>query len=177
MGLAARDTHLPSHPPKFIMLPNELFALGCRAWYEEQGLIVDSSNGEFAHSPLTRKECDTGHYLLHGHHQHHGLLQSKDLNKCCFFAGNTKKWLLECGYFPENYFELWDIYEKYSNHLWENTLGKYLEENPDHAKNAAVKVKKENPSHFTENYERTLGVLQEDKEAYSEMCRKSKPPI
>jgi hypothetical protein len=97
------------------MLPNEVFALACRAYYEEQGLVVDKTNGQFAHSPLTRKECDTGYYLIWGHHQHQGLLQSKDLNKCCFFSGDAKKWLLECDYFPENYFELWDIYEKYSS--------------------------------------------------------------
>ena len=96
------------------MLPNEVFALGCRAYYESIGLIVDASNGEFAHSPLTRKECDTGYYLLHGHHQHQGLLQSKDLGKLCFFNGDAKKWLVECDYFPEGYFELWDIYEKYA---------------------------------------------------------------
>jgi len=96
------------------MLPNELFALACRAYYDEEGFIVDASNGEFAHSPLTRKECDTGYYLLHGHHQHQGLLQSRDLDKCCFFSGHTLKWLMECDYFPEGYFELWDVYDKYA---------------------------------------------------------------
>jgi hypothetical protein len=95
------------------MLPNEIFALACRAYYDEIGLIVDASNGQFAHSPLTKRECDTGYYLLWGHHQHQGLLQSKDLNKCCFFIGHAKKWLQECDYFPEGYFELWDIYDKY----------------------------------------------------------------
>jgi hypothetical protein len=102
-------------PKEFIMLSNEVFALACRAYYEEQGLIVDETNGEFAHSPLTRKECNTGYYLLHNHHQHQGLLQSRDLNKCCFFSGYVKKWLLTCNYFPDNYFELWDIYEQYAN--------------------------------------------------------------
>ena len=102
-----------TQPQKFIMLSNEIFALACRAYYDEEGLIVDATNGEFAHSPLTRKECNTGYYLLHGHHQHQGLLQSKDLNKRCFFTGHANKWLLECDYFPEGYFELWDIYEKY----------------------------------------------------------------
>ncbi len=97
------------------MLPNEVFALACRAYYEEQGLIVDEKNGEFAHSPFTKKECNTGYYLLHEHHQQQGLLQSKDLDKCCFFIGDAKQWLQGCDYFPENYFELWDIYEKYSS--------------------------------------------------------------
>jgi len=97
------------------MLPNERFALECRAYYDEIGLVVDERNGEFAHSPLTRKECETGYYLLHGHHQHQGLLQSADLGKCCFFPYDALTWLKECGYWPENYFELWDIYEKYSS--------------------------------------------------------------
>ncbi len=155
------------------MLPNEKFALACREWYAEQGLVVDDTNGEFAHCPYPEGMGDTGYYLLHEHHQHQGLLQSRDVGQCCFFSGHTKKWLLNCGYWPDNYFELWDIYEEYTSHLWKNTLGKYLEENPDHAKNAAVKIKKVNPSHFTENYKRTLGVLQEDKEAFSEMCRRN----
>jgi hypothetical protein len=96
------------------MLPNEVFAQACRAYYDEIGLDVDATNGEFAHSPLTKKECDTGYYLLHGHHQHQGLLQSKDLNKCCFFASDALTWLKGCDYWPENYFELWDIYDRYS---------------------------------------------------------------
>ena len=107
------DSPSPKSAAKFIMLSNEIFALACRAYYDEEGLIVDATNGQFAHSPLTRKECDTGYYLLWGHHQHQGLLQSKDLDKCCFFPGHALKWLRECDYFPEGYFELWDIYEKY----------------------------------------------------------------
>jgi hypothetical protein len=97
------------------MLSNEVFALACRAYYDEIGLVVDASNGEFAHSPLTRKECDTGYYLLHGHHQHQGLLQSRDLDKCCFYNVHTLTWLRELDYFPAEYFELWDIYEKYAS--------------------------------------------------------------
>lgn len=96
------------------MLPNEKFALECRAWYEEWGLIVDSTNGQFAHCPLPERYGDKGYYLLWGHHQHQGLLQSKDIGECCFFMGHTKKWLQECDYFPEGYFELWDIYEQYA---------------------------------------------------------------
>jgi hypothetical protein len=95
------------------MLPNEVFALACRAYYEEQGLIVDGRNGQFAHCPLPKKDGKTGYYLLWEHHQHQGLLQSRDLGKCCFFAGDAKKWLLTADYFPENFFELWDIYEEF----------------------------------------------------------------
>jgi hypothetical protein len=96
------------------MLPNEVFALACLAYYEEQGFVVNKENGIFAHCPLTRHECETGYYLLWEHHQHQGLLQSRDLDKCCFFAGDALKWLRECDYFPDDYFELWGIYEKYT---------------------------------------------------------------
>jgi len=94
------------------MLLNEVFALERRNYYDSIGLVVDSINGEFAHSPLTRDECDTGYYLLHDDHQHQGLLQSKDLDKCCFFPGDVKSWLDRCEFF-EGWFELYDIYDKY----------------------------------------------------------------
>jgi hypothetical protein len=103
------------------MLPNERFALGCRAWYEEQGLVVDASNGQFAHCPQPERYGDAGYYLLWEHHQHQGLLQSKDIGECCFFVGHAKKWLEELDYFPENYFELWDIYEEYAQVLASKT--------------------------------------------------------
>jgi hypothetical protein len=103
----------PQNPPKVIMLPNEVFALACLAYYEEQGFIVSAANGEFAHCPLPRKLGDKGYYLLWEHHQHQGLLQSKDLGRCCFFGPNVLKWLKECDYWPDNYFELWDIYEEF----------------------------------------------------------------
>ena len=97
-----------------IMLPNEEFALACREWYAEQGLIVDETNGEFAHCPQPERYGDTGYYLLHEHHQHQGLLQSRDIGECCFYNGNAKRWLLDCNYWPDNYFDLWDIYEKFA---------------------------------------------------------------
>ncbi len=76
---------------------------------------MDATNGEFAHCPYPEGMGDSGYYLLHSHHQHQGLLQSKDVDECCFFKGHAKRWLRECDYFPENYFELWDIYEKYAS--------------------------------------------------------------
>jgi hypothetical protein len=97
------------------MLPNEVFALACRAYYDEQGFVVDATNGVFAHCPLPKGMGDKGYYLTWEHHQHQGLLQSKDVGRCCFFVGDAKRWLLECEYWPDNYFELWDIYEKYKS--------------------------------------------------------------
>ena len=95
------------------MLPNEVFALACRAYYDEIGLIVDKTNGEFAHCPYPAGMGETGYYLLHEHHQHQGILQSKDVGRLCFWVGDAKKWLLNCDPFPEDYFVLWDIYEEF----------------------------------------------------------------
>lgn len=122
------------------MLSNERFALACRAYYEEQGLVIDETNGEFAHCPQPERYGNTGYYLLHGHHQHQGLLQSRDIGECCFFVGHAKKWLLECDYFPDDYFELWDIYEKYaSEHNRKNA--KKLNEEKDELGRSVLAVK------------------------------------
>jgi hypothetical protein len=95
------------------MLPNERFALECRAYYDEIGLVVDRHNGEFAHCPYPEGMGGTGYYLLHDHHQQQGILQSKDVGRLCVFSGYAKRWLMNCDPFPADYFELWDIYEKY----------------------------------------------------------------
>jgi hypothetical protein len=113
------------------MLPNEVFALACRAYYEEQGLIVDKRNGEFAHCPYPEGMGETGYYLLWEHHQQQGLLQSKDVGKCCFFVGHAHKWLSTCDYWPDNYFELWDFFQEFSRHhteeLWRSRSPKEKE--------------------------------------------------
>ena len=101
------------------MLPNEVFALACRERYAEDGLVVDESNGEFAHCPLPKGLGETGYYLLHGDRQWQGLLQSKDLGRRCFWVGDAKKWLSEAN-FVEGYFDLWDIFEEFNKHSEEH---------------------------------------------------------
>jgi hypothetical protein len=134
------------------MLPNEEFALACRAYYDKIGLSVDATNGEFAHSPLTKKECDTGYYLLHGHHQHQGLLQSKDLGKCCFFVGDVKRWLEGLDCLPENYFELWDIYEQYSGDNGRRVMERLHKEKDENGKSlVAVEMGKKTHGAKDEN--------------------------
>ena len=103
----------PPNTAKRIMLPNERFALACRAYYDEIGLIVDKRNGQFAHCPYPEGMGDTGYYLLWEHHQHQGLLQSRDVGRICFWVGDVKKWLQECDPIPDDYFGLWGIYEEY----------------------------------------------------------------
>jgi hypothetical protein len=95
------------------MLLNEEFALSCLRYYEEQGIVVDATNGQFAHCPYPEGMGETGYYLLWEHHQQQGLIQSRDVGKMCFFSGDVKKWLTECDPMPDNYFELWDIYEEF----------------------------------------------------------------
>lgn len=99
------------------MLSNEVFALECLQRYAENGDIVDASNGQFAHCPQPRRYGDKGYYLTWEDHQHQGLLQSQDIGECCFFTSDVRKWLLESDVWPDNYFELWDIYQKYSSML------------------------------------------------------------
>ena len=96
------------------MLPNEKFALECRDRYAEDGLVVDESNGEFAHCPLPRDLGESGYYLLHSDHQHQGLLQSRDMGRRCYFTGDVKRWLTTT-HFVEGYFELWDIFEEFNS--------------------------------------------------------------
>jgi hypothetical protein len=108
------------------MLPNEVFALACLRYYEEQGLIVDKTNGEFAHCPLPRGVGDKGYYLLHEHHQQQGLLQSRDVGRKCFWTADVKKWLQGCTYWPNGYFELWDIWEEFSR-ITPDAVGRALE--------------------------------------------------
>jgi len=100
-------------PIEFIMLPNEKFALECRAYYDEIGLVVDERNGEFAHCPFPEGMGEEGYYLLHEHHQQQGILQSRDVGRRCFWVGYAKNWLIHCDPIPETYFDLWDIYEEF----------------------------------------------------------------
>lgn len=111
------------------MYKNEEFALACRSHYEEQGLIVDASNGEFAHCPYPRGMGEIGYYLLWEHHQIQGLLQSADLDRRCFWVGDAKKWLLTTDFFPQDFFYLWDLYDRYAG-----THGKATYINPETGK-------------------------------------------
>lgn len=106
------------------MLSNEKFALERRAYYDSIGLTVDDKNGEFAHCPLPERYGDKGCYLLHNDHQHQGLLQSRDIGECCFWVGDARKWLETCESFPDNYFDLWEIYEEYASWLTKKSNAK-----------------------------------------------------
>jgi len=146
------------------MLPNERFALACRAWYEEQGLIVDETNGEFAHCPQPERYGDAGYYLLHEHHQQQGLLQSKDVGECCFFLGHAKQWLENLTYFPDDYFELWDIYDEYSKkQAGEAGKTAHSEKNEEGKSKHAIKAAKTSHRKKDENGKSKLAVEMQKK--------------
>jgi len=97
------------------MLPNEVFALQCRDRYAEDGLVVDKSNGQFAHCPLPESMGDNGYYLLWEDHQWQGLLQSKDVGRRCYYTYEVKRWLISAN-FVDGWFDLWDIYDEFNRH-------------------------------------------------------------
>jgi len=84
----------------------------CLTFYEEEGFIP-GAKWEDAHYPAPRGKGDTTIPMLHGHHQVQGLWQSKEYGQCCFYIGHAKRFLTE-GPFVTGWFELWDIYDKYS---------------------------------------------------------------
>jgi len=84
----------------------------CLEFYEEAGFIP-GARWEDAHYPAPNGKGETTIPMLHEHHQVQGLLQSREYDQCCFYSGHTKRFLTE-GPFVSGWFELWDIYDKYS---------------------------------------------------------------
>ena len=102
----------------------------CQRFYFENGLEPgnpDDGNWQEAHYPLPRDKGDDVVLLLFEHHQVQGLLQSEEMGGRCFFPGDTKKFFTS-GPFVDNWFELWDLYEKWqSTFSTENNLKRALE--------------------------------------------------
>lgn len=67
-----------------------------------------------AHYPAPKGFGDETIPLLFEHHQVQGLLQSEEYGKCCFWVGDAKDFLVN-GPFVEDWFYLWDLYEKWSS--------------------------------------------------------------
>jgi len=120
------------------MLPNEVFALQCRDRYAEDGLVVDKSNGEFAHCPLPNGLGDSGYYLLHDDHQWQGLLQSRDVGRRCYYTYEVKRWLISAN-FVDGWFDLWDIYDEFNSGVHGGAYGKTQSEESRRLRSEAVK--------------------------------------
>ena len=125
------------------MLPNEVFALECITRYAKEGLVVDSSNGQFAHSPYPNGMGDGGYYLTFEDHQKQGLLQSVDVGRQCYFTGDVCQYLNTK---PPGHEELRVIYDRFNKrteehkkNIGEALRGKYCgEKAPNYGKFGAA---------------------------------------
>jgi hypothetical protein len=101
------------------MYTTEEFRTQVYLWYSENGITVgDPNEGNWERAHIVPR-CAGGTetvLLLHGHHCYHDLIQSKEYNRQCFFAGTTRAWLYGEGFLCENWFELVELYEYYSSH-------------------------------------------------------------
>jgi hypothetical protein len=52
--------------------------------------------------------------LVRGHHLIHDLYQSEDFGRCCVFSSDVRDFLDREGFLCENWFELYDLLEKWS---------------------------------------------------------------
>lgn len=93
------------------------FVAECYRYYSENYLEPgnpEDGKWEKAHYPIPA--CKGGQnmiWLLWEHHQLHGIFQSREFDHRCFYPYNVKLWLNTCSSFPDNFFELWNIVEKY----------------------------------------------------------------
>lgn len=99
------------------MLNQYDFVADCYRHYAENGIQPgnpDHGKWEKAHYPIP--SCLGGTetiFLLWEDHQQQGILQSHEFNHRCFYPHQVKLWLNTCNVFPNNFFELWEIVEKF----------------------------------------------------------------
>lgn len=152
--------------------------------------LPEGEHWEDAHYPIPNCQGGTETVLLWSRdHAVHGPIQSENLDQVCI---DGRKIHIDRPLIEEHYPDYLPLYDKWyiesksragriscikrnqeDPDYWDKTLGAYLRENPDHHRKAAQKVKEKNPNHFIENYQKTLAPLQQDKEAYSNKCRKN----
>lgn len=90
------------------------FVKGALAYYEENGFYPgDGARWEVAHYPRPKGEGDDTEDLMWEHHQVQGLLQSEEEGRKCFYEYQALRFLKTTP-FIEGYFELWDLYDKWS---------------------------------------------------------------
>ncbi len=93
---------------------------GVLKYYHENDVISGDPNEgrwEDAHTPYPRGMADDTVPLLHKHHVIHDLWQSKELDKCHFFAPNVKKVLYAPNFWPSGWFDLCNICDYYYQQL------------------------------------------------------------
>jgi hypothetical protein len=89
---------------------------GCLSFYGREGIVIgDPEEGVWndAHYPAPNGKGEEKLPLLFDHHQVQGILQSEEYGRLCFFVGDVKRFLTH-GVFVSSWFELYDLYEKWS---------------------------------------------------------------
>ena len=99
--------------------PSHKWAIAAHEWAENT--MGDDGTWENAHSPLPRDCGDDVIRLPHDLHQIHGIRQSEDAGKRCFFTPHALTFLKK-GPFVEDWFELYDLYEKWAKQSEETRL-------------------------------------------------------
>ena len=98
----------------------------CIESYKDNGIVPgDPEEGVWndAHYPAPEKEGDETVQLLWDHHQVQGILQSEEYGKCCFWLGDSRTFLTK-GPFVEDWFYLWELYDKWSSDCASNAVKK-----------------------------------------------------
>lgn len=89
------------------------FVSECIARHSEEGAHPqDGDIWEEAHFPFPRDCGDQTIALRFWEHQVQGILQSEEMGRVCFFAGDAKRFF-SSGPFVEDWFELYDLFEKW----------------------------------------------------------------
>lgn len=86
------------------------FAIKASEWALANG--SPERGWEKAHTPLPQDLGDEWVWLPHDLHQIHGILQSIDMGRACFFPPDARRFLLHC-FFCSDWFYLWDEFEKW----------------------------------------------------------------
>jgi hypothetical protein len=95
----------------------------CQQYYKDEGLCPGNpydGDWEEAHYPEPDGIGDEKILLLHEHHQIQGILQSEEYGRMCFWIPNVKPVLY--GIWWTNWFELCDIFHKWTKRTSENSL-------------------------------------------------------
>ena len=129
------------------------FVARCYTTYAKLGLEPgnpDDGCWQDAHYPAPCPEGTSIIPLLYNDHQIQGLLQSEEYERCCFWVGDAKRFLLNCP-FVEDWFELWDLYERWKG----NGMGKMnksltLEARSVNAKKAVIGRKERDPKKYSQ---------------------------
>jgi hypothetical protein len=98
------------------MLTQKEFVEGCLDYNRENGFVrVNDDEGyQLAHYPKPRCLGTETIPLTFNQHQIQGLLQSEEEEQVCFFMRDVKTFLDGEGFLCPNWFELYNLYDKWS---------------------------------------------------------------